>query len=189
MQNALACVAYKSAVDVTKLDFNTFLAIYQPILVIAYGSNPEKLEDMITQAENIYKRFINMNSHTVAGVNPALSLNWRQQGTVRAYSLLLARRKSKMPVLLRLLPTLKKARLQKQNDSTLFTLPLINTSGVTRNQQKKRVNNVLSLIYCGNSVSSSVASTGTSREASTLSMRTVPAGALRMGLTWRTSAY
>lgn len=75
MQNALACVAYKSAVDVTKLDFNTFLAIYQPILVIAYGSNPEKLEDMITQAENIYKRFINMNSQTVAGVNPALSLN------------------------------------------------------------------------------------------------------------------
>ena len=47
----------------------------------------------------------------------------------------------------------------------------------------------VSPLYSGSSFSSRVASTGTSREASTLSMRTVPAGALRMGLTWRTSAY
>ena len=64
MQNALSCVAYKSAVDVTKLDFNTFLAIYQPILVVAYGEDPKKLEEMITQAENIYKRFINITPNS-----------------------------------------------------------------------------------------------------------------------------
>ena len=41
----------------------------------------------------------------------------------------------------------------------------------------------LALLYRGSSVSSRARSTGTSREGSDLSMRTVPAGALRMGLT------
>lgn len=32
MENTLACVAVKSAVDISKLAFNDFLALYGPIL-------------------------------------------------------------------------------------------------------------------------------------------------------------
>ncbi len=56
-ESAIACVVYKSAVDVTKLTFNDFLALYAPVLNRAYGSDPANLEEMITKAEATYKRF------------------------------------------------------------------------------------------------------------------------------------
>lgn len=54
---AFACVVYKSAVDVTKLEFNDFLTVYAPVLVSACGADQSKMEEMITQAEKVFYRF------------------------------------------------------------------------------------------------------------------------------------
>lgn len=56
-ENAFACVAYKSAVDITKLDYNTFLAVYAPVLNRAFGDDPKTLDEMISKARDIYKQF------------------------------------------------------------------------------------------------------------------------------------
>ena len=57
IQTAFACVGYKSAVDVSKLDYNTFLALYAPILKKAFGDNEEKLKDMIKESKEVYDMF------------------------------------------------------------------------------------------------------------------------------------
>jgi hypothetical protein len=57
MENVFTCVAYKSAVDVKKLDFNAFLGVYGPVLKAAYGEDNAKLQEMIEQAVNIYSLF------------------------------------------------------------------------------------------------------------------------------------
>jgi len=57
MENVFTCVAYKSAVDVTKLAFNDFLALYGPILKAAYGADESKLKEMVQQAREIYSLF------------------------------------------------------------------------------------------------------------------------------------
>ncbi|MGQ3684247.1 MAG: hypothetical protein ACUBOA_04420 [Candidatus Loosdrechtia sp.] len=57
MENVFTCVAYKSAVDVSKLAFNDFLALYGPILRAAYGDDQTKLKEMIEQAKDIYSLF------------------------------------------------------------------------------------------------------------------------------------
>jgi len=59
MENVFTCVAYKSAVDVKKLTFNDFLALYGPVLVRAYGSDPTKLNELLEQAKQIYLMFRN----------------------------------------------------------------------------------------------------------------------------------
>lgn len=56
-ETALACVAYKSAVDITKLAFNDFLALYGPILNEGFGSDPSKMKEMIIQSKEIYKMY------------------------------------------------------------------------------------------------------------------------------------
>lgn len=56
-ETALACVAYKSAVDVTKLAFNDFLALYGPILNEGFGSDPAKMMEMIKQAKEVYSMY------------------------------------------------------------------------------------------------------------------------------------
>ena len=56
-ETALACVAYKSAVDITKLEFNDFLALYGPILNEGFGSDPSKMKEMIAQSKEIYNMF------------------------------------------------------------------------------------------------------------------------------------
>jgi hypothetical protein len=57
MENVFSCVAYKSAVDVKKLQFNDFLSLYGPVLNSAYGSDPTKIKEMIQQAKEIYGLF------------------------------------------------------------------------------------------------------------------------------------
>src|SRR5690349_16808218 len=57
MENVFACVAYKSAVDVKKLAFNDFLALYGPVLVRAYGNDPTKLAELLKQAKDLYLMF------------------------------------------------------------------------------------------------------------------------------------
>jgi hypothetical protein len=57
MENVFTCVAFKSAVDVSKLAFNDFLALYGPILKAAYSDDPTKLKEMIEQAKDIYSLF------------------------------------------------------------------------------------------------------------------------------------
>lgn len=56
-ETALACVSYKSAVDVTKLAFNDFLALYGPILNEGFGSDPKQMEEMINKAKNVYHMY------------------------------------------------------------------------------------------------------------------------------------
>lgn len=53
-ETALACVAYKSAVDVRKLAFNDFLALYGPVLNAGFGSDQSKMVEMINQAKSVY---------------------------------------------------------------------------------------------------------------------------------------
>ena len=54
MENAFTTVAIKSAVDVNKLAFNDFLAVYGPVLRAAFGDDKSKLKDMIQQSKDIY---------------------------------------------------------------------------------------------------------------------------------------
>ena len=56
-ETALACVAYKSAVDITKLEFNDFLALYGPILNEGFGNDPAKMKEMIQQSREIYHMY------------------------------------------------------------------------------------------------------------------------------------
>ncbi len=53
-KNAVSIVAYKSAVDITKLDFATFLAIYSPVLNKAFGSDQTKIKELIAEAKDVY---------------------------------------------------------------------------------------------------------------------------------------
>lgn len=57
-ETALACVMYKSAVDISKLAFNDFLSLYAPILNAGYGSDPSQMEQMIDKSQKIYRRFL-----------------------------------------------------------------------------------------------------------------------------------
>lgn len=62
VKSAFACVAFKSAVDISKLDYNTFLSLYSPILRSAFGSNPQKLKEMINESKEVYNMFNEKNS-------------------------------------------------------------------------------------------------------------------------------
>jgi hypothetical protein len=53
-KNLITVTAYKSTVDIKKLDFETFSAIYTPVLKIAFGSNQSEVERMIAEAKNVY---------------------------------------------------------------------------------------------------------------------------------------
>ncbi|RIV32718.1 hypothetical protein [Micromonospora radicis] len=54
MESVLTCVAFKSAVDLSKLAFNDFLALYAPILNQAYGGDQKKINQMVKNAADIY---------------------------------------------------------------------------------------------------------------------------------------
>lgn len=64
MQNALACVAVKSAVDISKLTFNDFLSLYGPILKKAFGSDEQKIKALLDEAKDIYSMLQN-NSNAI----------------------------------------------------------------------------------------------------------------------------
>ncbi len=57
MENVFTCVAYRSAVDMSKLQFNDFLSLYTPVLRKAFGDDQSKLKEMIMQAKEIYELF------------------------------------------------------------------------------------------------------------------------------------
>lgn len=57
LEQVFACVAYKSAVNLSKLDFNDFLALYGPVLTAAVGQNRKLLMQMIEQSKKIYEIF------------------------------------------------------------------------------------------------------------------------------------
>lgn len=56
-ENIIACVAYKSAVDVTKLDFNTFLGCYANVLQESFGTDKENIKKMIQESAEVYGLF------------------------------------------------------------------------------------------------------------------------------------
>ena len=56
-ENIIACVAYKSAVDVTKLDFNTFLGCYANVLQESFGSDKDNIKKMIQESAEVYGLF------------------------------------------------------------------------------------------------------------------------------------
>ncbi len=57
-KNAISVVAYKSAVDVSKLDYNTFIAVYAPILQKAFGSNYTEIDKMLDKSKEIYEKYV-----------------------------------------------------------------------------------------------------------------------------------
>lgn len=58
MENVFTCIAYKSAVDVPKLDFNTFLSLYGSIVVQSYGNDKVKILELLQEAKKIYELFL-----------------------------------------------------------------------------------------------------------------------------------
>lgn len=58
MENVFTCVAYKSAVDVPKLDFNTFLSLYGSIVVQSYGNDKIKIIELLQEAKKVYELFL-----------------------------------------------------------------------------------------------------------------------------------
>ncbi len=57
LKSAFACVGFKSAVDMSKLDYNTFLSLYSPILREAFGNDQQKLKEMINESKEVYNMF------------------------------------------------------------------------------------------------------------------------------------
>ena len=55
-KSALSVVAYKSAVDIRKLDFSTFVALYSSLLSKCFGTNLKQVDELLDTAQNIYKR-------------------------------------------------------------------------------------------------------------------------------------
>ena len=55
VQSAFACVAFKSTVDVSKLTFNDFLAVYGQVLAQAIGKDKGKLLKLIEEANEVYE--------------------------------------------------------------------------------------------------------------------------------------
>lgn len=53
-KSAVSIVAYKSAVDIKKLDFATFLAIYAPVLNKAFGSDQIQIKKLIEESKEVY---------------------------------------------------------------------------------------------------------------------------------------
>ena len=54
---AIACVAVKSAVDVTKLAFNDFLGLMAPVLNRGFDSDQRKILEMIQKARDVYEMY------------------------------------------------------------------------------------------------------------------------------------
>lgn len=77
-ENIIACVAYKSAVDVTKLDFNTFLGCYANVLQESFGSDRENIKKMIQESAEVYGLFQKSG--------PNRSLSQREQAELEAYT-------------------------------------------------------------------------------------------------------
>lgn len=68
VKSAFACVGYKSAVDMSALDFNTFLALYGPVLKAAFGDDQTKLKEMINESKEVYNMFAGQNSTVQTGI-------------------------------------------------------------------------------------------------------------------------
>ncbi len=62
VKSAFACVGIKSAVDISKLDYNTFLSLYSPILRTAFGNDQQKLKEMINESKEVYNMFNEKNN-------------------------------------------------------------------------------------------------------------------------------
>ncbi|MCH5210754.1 MAG: hypothetical protein J1F01_07300 [Oscillospiraceae bacterium] len=69
LKSAFACVGYKSAVDMSKLDYNTFLTLYSPILNAAFGNDQKKLKEMIDESKKIYNMFNSKNGIALVDAN------------------------------------------------------------------------------------------------------------------------
>lgn len=57
LTSAISYTAYKSAVDVSKLDFNTFIAAYAGVLNKAFGGDESEIKKMIAEAKEIFDMF------------------------------------------------------------------------------------------------------------------------------------
>lgn len=64
-ETAFACVGYKSAVDVSKLKFNDFLAVYGPILQAGFKSDRDQVKKMIQQAMEVYKMYTEQDTASI----------------------------------------------------------------------------------------------------------------------------
>lgn len=72
-ETALSCVAYKSAVDVSKLSFNDFLTLYGPVLNAGFGGDRSKVTEMLKGAREIYDLYNDEPKKKVEGANDLFS--------------------------------------------------------------------------------------------------------------------
>jgi len=80
-KNAVSVVAYKSAVDINKLDFATFLAIYAPVLNTAFGSDQTKIKQLIQESRDVYGLLANNDKIRAIKAFTALQLEYNEQVT------------------------------------------------------------------------------------------------------------
>jgi len=73
-ESAITCVCYKSSVDVPKLSFNDFLALYTPILKAAYGDNMKQIDSMLEKSKNLYKKLGGKDTQNMADIGKLLSM-------------------------------------------------------------------------------------------------------------------
>lgn len=64
MERIVSVVAIKSVVDLTRIDFSTFLYLYQEQLA-GSGMDGQQLAEALAQAKKIYKDYSDMNLHAV----------------------------------------------------------------------------------------------------------------------------
>lgn len=82
VKNALAVVAVKSSVNISKLQFNDFLSLYGPILNKAFGSNPQQIKNMIQEAKDIYNILLPSNEKAPLMVEGSSAANQTEEETV-----------------------------------------------------------------------------------------------------------
>lgn len=54
LKTVLACVSYKSNVDISRLDYETFRSLYTPVLERTFGDDREKCMEMIKKSRELY---------------------------------------------------------------------------------------------------------------------------------------
>lgn len=65
-KHAISVVAIKSAVDIRKIDLNTFLVLYKDVLDKSYGNNNRRINALLNSSK---KMFITMAFHTPLAMN------------------------------------------------------------------------------------------------------------------------
>lgn len=76
IENSLACVAVKSAVDISKIAFNDFLSLYGPILKKAFGDDEQEIKALLNEAAKEIYSMLQGHSNIANAINIDKSLEY-----------------------------------------------------------------------------------------------------------------